>query len=197
MTKSLARTGRPRDASVSTAVAGAVLALLSEEGFPALSMDAIAAKAGVSKASIYRRWSSKEDLLVDVIANLAAATPLHTSGHLRDDLVNLLRRMEMFLTEIQAGQIFPRMAAEVHAGTDLGRRYAEKVIMPRRAYLASLLADAKERGDLRPDLDLEVAVDMLTGPVILRLLMARLAGHDAEWVEKLVDGLLHGWAPSP
>jgi AcrR family transcriptional regulator len=197
LTSGQTRTGRPRDASVSTAVSGAVLGLLSEEGFPALSMDAIAAKAGVSKASIYRRWSSKENLLVDVIANLAAATPLPTTGHLRDDLVDLLQRMEMFLTKIEAGQIFPRMAAEVHAGTDLGRRYAEKVILPRRAHLTGLLTEAQARGDLRPDLDLDVAIDMLTGPVILRLLMARLAGRDPGWAEKLVDALLQGWAPGP
>jgi AcrR family transcriptional regulator len=187
--------GRPRDASVSTAVAGAVISLLCESGLAGLSMDAVAARAGVSKASIYRRWDSKEELLVDVIANLAPGSAMPESGHLRDDLVELLHRLEVFLSEIEAGQVFPRMAAEVHAGTDLGRRYAEKVIMPRRTMLARMLAGAMDRGELRKDLDIEVAVDMLTGPVILRMLIGHFAPADPIWGEKLVDGLLHGWAP--
>ena len=188
------RVGRPRDAAVSSAIAGAVMSLLHEVGLSGLTMDAVASKAGVSKASIYRRWASKEELLVDVIANLASENPVPGTGHLRDDLVELLHRMEAFLTEIEAGQIFPRMAAEVHAASELGRRYAEQVILPRRAMLAGMLSEAQARGELRENLDIDVAVDMLTGPVILRMLLLRLAPSDPEWAPKLVESLLHGWA---
>lgn len=187
------RVGRPRDAAVSAAVAGAVIALLREVGLSGLTMDAVASKAGVSKASIYRRWASKEELLVDVIANLASENPLPDTGHLKDDLVELLHRMKAFLSDIEAGQIFPWMAAEVHAGSELGRRYAEQVILPRRAMLAGMLAEARARGELRHDLDIDVAVDMLTGPIILRMLLGRLAPSEAEWAPRLVDGLLQGW----
>jgi AcrR family transcriptional regulator len=186
--------GRPRDAAVSLAVAGAVISVLRELGFAGLTMDAVASKAGVSKASIYRRWASKEDLLVDVIANLASENPVPDTGHVRDDLVELLHRTEAFLSDIEAGQIFPRMAAEVHAASELGRRYAEQVIMPRRAILAGMLSGARARGELRDDLDIDMAVDMLTGPVILRMLLGRFAPSHADWAEKLVDGLLRGWA---
>ena len=186
--------GRPRDAAVSSAIAGAVMGLLREVGLSGLTMDAVASKAGVSKASIYRRWASKEELLVDVIANLVSENPVPDTGHLRNDLVELLHRMEAFLSEIEAGQIFPRMAAEVHAGSELGRRYAEQVILPRRAVLEGMLSEARARGDLRNDLDIDVAVDMLTGPVILRMLLGRLAPSNAEWAPTLVDGLLQGWA---
>jgi AcrR family transcriptional regulator len=175
------RVGRPRDAAV------------SEVGLSGLTMDAVASKAGVSKASIYRRWASKEELLVDVIANLASENPLPDTGHLRDDLVELLHRMKAFLSDIEAGQIFPRMAAEVHAGSELGRRYAEQVILPRRAMLAGMLAEARARGELRHDLDIDVAVDMLIGPIILRMLLGRLVPSEAEWAPRLVDGLLQGW----
>jgi AcrR family transcriptional regulator len=188
------RVGRPRDAAVSSAIAGAVISLLREVGLSGLTMDAVASRAGVSKASIYRRWASKEDLLVDVIANLASENPVPDTGHLRDDLVELLHRMEAFLSDIEAGQIFPRMAAEVHAASELGRRYAEQVILPRRAMLAGMLSEARARGAIREDLDIGVAVDMLTGPVILRMLLGRFAPYDSEWAPRLVDGLLQGWA---
>jgi AcrR family transcriptional regulator len=188
------RVGRPRDAAVSSAIAGAVISLLREVGLSGLTMDAVASRAGVSKASIYRRWASKEELLVDVIANLASENPVPDTGHLRDDLVELLHRMEAFLSDIEAGQIFPRMAAEVHAASELGRRYAEQVILPRRAMLAEMLSEAQARGDLRHDLDIDVAVDMLTGPVVLRMLLGRFATPDVEWAPRLVDGLLQGWA---
>ncbi|HEU5114095.1 MAG TPA: TetR/AcrR family transcriptional regulator [Acidimicrobiia bacterium] len=188
------RVGRPRDATVSFAVAGGVISLLREVGLSGLTMDAVASRAGVSKASIYRRWASKEELLVDVIANLASENPIPDTGHFRDDLVELLHRMEAFLSEIEAGQIFPRMAAEVHAATELGRRYAERVILPRRAMLAGMLSGAQARGELRDDLHIDVAVDMLTGPVILRMLLGGLVPYDADWSPRLVDGLLQGWA---
>ena len=173
MTTSTRSIGRPRDASVSVAVTEAVIGLLCESGVSGLSMDAVAARAGVSKASIYRRWGSKEEMLVDVIANIAPGGEAPHTGHLRDDLLELLDRLQVFLTEIEAGQIFPRMAAEIHAGTDLGRRYAEKVILPRREMLSGMLTAARDRGELRDDLDIDVAVDMLTGPVILRMLLGR------------------------
>ena len=188
------RVGRPRDAAVSSAITGAVISLLHEVGLSGLTMDAVASRAGVSKASIYRRWASKDELLVDVIANLASETLVPDTGHLRDDLIELLHRMEAFLSDIEAGQIFPRMAAEVHAASELGRRYAEQVILPRRAVLAEMLSAAQTRGEIRNDLDIDVAVDMLTGPVILRMLLGRLAPSNAEWAPTLVDGLLQGWA---
>ena len=188
------RVGRPRDAAVSSAIAGAVISLLREVGLSGLTMDAVASRAGVSKASIYRRWASKEDLLVDVIANLASENPVPDTGHLRRDLVELLHRMEAFLSDIEAGQLFPRMAAEVHAASALGRRYAEQVILPRRAMLSGMLSEAQARGAIRDDLDIDVAVDMLTGPVILRMLLGRFAPPVSEWAPRLVDGLLQGWA---
>jgi hypothetical protein len=92
-----------------------------------------------------------------------------------------------------AGSIFPWLVGEVSAGTELGRHYAEAVILPRRQMIAQVIAEGIERGDLRPDLDVEVAVDMVSGPAILRKLMGSFRDDDEEWEEKLVDGLLLGW----
>jgi AcrR family transcriptional regulator len=187
------RIGRPRDESVSGAVTEAVLCLLAEVGIWDMSMDTVAARAGVSKASIYRRWSSKEDLVIDVIGSLVSRVEISSTGEIRADLLLALRRFGAFLSELKAGAIFPRLVGEVHCGSDLGRHYAESVILPRRALLGGLITDAIERGELRQDLDVEIAVDMLTGPVILRNLMGAYRVADLTADEKLVDALLEGW----
>ena len=185
--------GRPRDASASPAIMDAALQLVEEVGLGALSIDAIAARAGVSKATIYRRWSSKEELVVDAVVSLVSAVQPTMTGDLRKDLVTTLRRLRAFMSEFRGGSIFPWLVGEVASGSELGRRYAETVILPRRQALASMITLAKDGGELRPDLDVEVAVDMFTGPVILRKLFGPMLSEDQAWEEKVVDALLRGW----
>ena len=185
--------GRPRDQSVEPAVTRAVLEILEDVGPGALNMDEVAARAGVSKATIYRRWDSKEDLIVDAIVSLVSKVQPPEGPDIRVVLVTMLKRLRTFMSAGTGGSIFPWLVGEVSSGTDLGRHYAEAVILPRRQMIARVIAEGIERGDLRPDLDVEVAVDMVTGPAILRKLMGSFRDHDDDWEEKLVDGLLLGW----
>lgn len=193
MTVTERRVGRPLDDSVSEAIGDAVLGLLAEVGIRGMTMDGVAARAGVSKASIYRRWSSKEDLVIDVIGSLVSQTDARSTGEISADLLLVLGRFGAFISELRAGAIFPRLVGEVHCGSALGRHYAESVILPKRAIVAGLIAKAIERGELRSDLDVELAVDMLTGPVILRNLMGSFRPPDPDADEKLVEALLDGW----
>jgi AcrR family transcriptional regulator len=193
MTVDERRTGRPRDESVSEAITEAVLGLLAEVGIPGMSMDAVAARACVSKATIYRRWDSKEDLVIDVIGGLVTAADATSTGEIRTDLLQVLGRFGAFVSELKAGSIFARLAGEVQAGSDLGKHYADAVILPRRAVIAGLIEAARERGELRRDLDVELAVDMLVGPVIVRSLMAAIRTGGQGKDEELVDALLDGW----
>jgi AcrR family transcriptional regulator len=193
MTVAERRPGRPRDESVSESITEAVLGLLAELGIRGMSMDAVATRAGVSKASIYRRWDSKEDLVIDVIGGLVIAADATSTGEIRSDLLQVLGRFGAFISELKAGSIFARLAGEVQAGSELGKHCAEAVILPRRAVIAGLITAAKERGELRQDLDVELAVDMLVGPVIIRNLMAAIRTGDYVADEKLVDALLDGW----
>jgi AcrR family transcriptional regulator len=193
MSVSQRRTGRPRDESVSESITEAVLGLLAELGIRGMSMDAVATRAGVSKASIYRRWDSKEDLVIDVIGSLVTPADATSTGEIRSDLLQVLGRFGALISELKAGSIFARLAGEVQAGSELGKHYAEAVILPRRAVIAGLITAAKERGELRQNLDVELAVDMLVGPVIIRNLMAAIRPGDDVADEKLVDALLDGW----
>jgi len=197
MTSTDRKLGRPRDAAVDAAITRAVLEVLDEVGLNAMSMDAVAARAGVGKATIYRRWDSKEDLVVDVMASLVAAVEVPESDDIRTDLITLLVRLRVFMSDVKAGSIFPWLIGEVAAGTEVGRNYANAVIIPRRAMIAQVIAHAIEIGSLRRDLDVQLAVDMITGPAILRKMMAPVRGVDESWEEKLVDALLVGWRAIP
>ena len=167
--------------------------MLDDVGLNAVSMDGVAARAGVGKATIYRRWDSREDLLIDAVASLVAAVEVPETDDIRADLVTLLVRWRTFMSEMKGGSIFPWLIGEVAAGTEVGRHYAEAVILPRRAMMAQVISRAIGKGSLRSDLDVQLAVDMISGPALLRKMMAPVRGIDAGWEEKLVDALLDGW----
>lgn len=185
--------GRPRDETIDTEIVRALFDCVDEAGLGSLTIDSIAERAGVSKATIYRRWGSKEELIVDSIASVVADVDLPDSDDIREVMLAGLRRIEAFMTKTPAGNVLPWVVGEVAAGTDIGRRYAEAVILPGRRALAAHLALAQERGELRPDLDLELAVDMVTGPLVIRKLMREYHESGDNWAERLVDALLEGW----
>lgn len=185
--------GRPRDASVDVRVADATFEILNADGLAGLSIEGIAARAGVSKATIYRRWDSKEDLLVDAIATLVHEVEIPDTGDIRGDLIAAVGAMHRFVSDTRAGEIFPWLVGEIASGSEVGSRYAGSVIGPRRAMMAELIANAVERGDIRRDLDVELAVDMLTGPVIIRRMMGRHQDRVGALATDLVDQLLGGW----
>lgn len=197
MTPTDRKLGRPREASVDAVIVQAVLELLEEVGLGAMSMDAVAARAGVGKATIYRRWSSKEELVIDAIAGLVAAVEVPQTDDIRNDLITLLERLRAFMSDARGGSIFPWLVGEVSSGSAVGLHYANAVILPRRAMIARVISHAIEIGALRPDLNVELAVDMITGAAILRKLIEPVRGVEEGWEEKLVDALLDGWQAGP
>ena len=185
--------GRPRDTSVDIKVVDATLEILNSDGLGGLSIEGVASRAGVSKATIYRRWDSKEDLLVDAIATLVHEVEVPDSGDIRGDLTTAMAGMTRFVTDTRAGEVFPWLVGEIASESEIGLRYAVSVIGPRRSMIADLIAHAVERGDLRDDLDIDLAVDMLTGPVLIRRMLGRLADSPDAWAGRLVTQLLEGW----
>jgi AcrR family transcriptional regulator len=187
--------GRPRDTALDSLVMDSVLDVIEKEGLRGCSIDQVAAQAGVSKASIYRRWDSKEDLVIDAVACLGESVIVPFTHEIRADLIALVTLMASFMHDLPAGSVFPWLVGEVAAGTEIGRHYAEAVIAPRRRVVANLIGEAIDRGDLRSDLDAELAVDMLIGPVLVRKLTGHLTKPQEGWPERIVDGLLSGWRP--
>jgi AcrR family transcriptional regulator len=185
--------GRPRQPHVDRAILEATLDAFIQDGYEGMSVDGVADRAGVAKATVYRRWPSKQELLI------AAGQQLYEehvhfpdSGELRTDLVALLRVVRHLATQTKAGQAMPRMVREVAAGTSLGRAFAERVLLPRLRLAKQILARAQQRGELRQDLDLDLAVASLVGTVIFLHLLGRLPDMPPDLPERLAAQLLDG-----
>ena len=165
--------GRPRSPEAHRAILEATLDLLVEGGFRALSMDAVAALAGVGKATIYRRWRSKNELVAAAIETLSAAIDLADTGTLRGDYLALARQA-MGTVNTPLSTIVPRLLAEAAGDPDLHEIFVEHLVRPRRRALDTLVRRAEERGEIRTGLDHDVVIDLLAGPVMYRLLLGAI-----------------------
>src|SRR5688572_6307505 len=185
--------GRPRKPETDTAILDAALVLFGELGSEGMTVEAVAARAGVGKATIYRRWPTKEDLVIAAIQEVLTSVAVPDLGNVRTTLVAMVRGAIALMKTSTAGLIFPRMAGEVAGRTPLGIRYVEAVIRPRRAMVRSVLEQGVAEGMLRPDLDVALVTDVLIGPIILRKILNELADMSDDLPERLVDSLLDGW----
>ncbi|HYB87812.1 MAG TPA: TetR/AcrR family transcriptional regulator [Streptosporangiaceae bacterium] len=187
------RPGRPRSERADQAIIDAALSLFAESGPEGLCIERVAARAGVGKATIYRRWPGKEDLLLDAIAALKAPMPEPAGRSVREDLVTLLgamcqesgdpRRAREFALLLGEGAKYPRLMA----------RYVETVLEPRREVFRSVLRRGIATGELRPDLDVDAALFMLVGAVLARR-GPEQPPISPDYPERVVDELLRGLA---
>jgi len=185
--------GRPRKPETDTAILAAALGVFGEVGLEGMTVEAVAARAGVGKATIYRRWSSKEDLIIAAIHEVLTAVEVPEIGDVRQTLIAMVGGAIRLMKTSAAGLVFPRMAGEVAGRTPLGVRYVESVIGPRRAMVRSVLSHGVADGVLRPDLDIALLADILVGPIILRKILSELDDSPDDLPERLVDSLLKGW----
>ena len=195
------RPGRPREERVDRAIVAATLEIFAEDGYHGLSMEAVAARAGVSKATIYRRWPGKRDLVIDALASLnddfprvPAAVPAEST---RERLLTAMRHMANRDPDSPAGRIMPRMMVYSVSQPDLYAEYFERVIMPRRHWLHQVLRDGVENGELRADLDVELAAMALVGPMVLQKHSVGWRPPHPELPEHLLDLLWPGLSGGP
>ncbi len=187
------RPGRPRSERAEQAIIDATIEAIGECGIDGVRCEDVAARAGVGKATLYRRWPGKEDLLIAAFAAMRSPLPQPRGESVREDLVAMLavmaadtddpRYAQQYTLLHSAGERFPRLVA----------RYKERVIEPRRELIRSVLRRGVQTGELRPDTDVEVALLLLTGAVMAR------GKHDPSpaaqgFVGRAVDELLRGIA---
>ncbi|MEV6300082.1 TetR/AcrR family transcriptional regulator [Actinoplanes sp. NPDC051861] len=186
--------GRPRNAQADEAILEAVLALLSEgQSAAAISVEAVAAKAGVGKATIYRRWPSKEALLAGAIGAMKGPVPELAGRSVREDLITLLAANRSPRAQ-KYGRVTACLLPELTRDEELGRMY-RAVIEPRRDVMRQVLRRGIESGELRADLDVELTLLMLNGPSMMRSVLPWSPGVPLEgFAEKLVDAVLRGAA---
>ena len=162
--------GRPRSAASHQAILQATLELMAERGFPATSMDAVAARAGVSKATIYRRWKSKHELVEELLDQLVALIQPIDTGNPREDLLATGRAIA---TANPPGMhLLLALAGEAIANPEFGAVFRKKLVEPRRAQIRGFLERGVEAGELRGDADLEFLVDVTVGTIIFRTQIA-------------------------
>lgn len=188
--------GRPRSTRADEAIIAAVLDLLAAgTSVEALSIEAIAAKAGVGKATIYRRWSGKDALLVDAVRSLKGPLPVPAGRSVREDLIALLGRVGKNRPDDRTAQILSCLTPEVQR-TPERFRLCQQVLEPRREVMREVLRRGVRTGELRADIDVEVTVALLTAPVLIQKMLRWHPDLDLETLpERLVDAVLAGIAP--
>jgi AcrR family transcriptional regulator len=186
------RPGRPRSERADRAIIQAALDLFAESGPSGLCVEAVAARAGVGKATIYRRWPGKEDLLFDALASLKSPLPEPVGVSARDDLVAVLSVMCRDIADPRRARQYAMLLGEGEKYPKLMARYKEVVVEPRREVVRSLLRRGVAAGELRADIDIEVALLALTGAVLAR--GKHQHGITPGFAERVVDELMRGLA---
>jgi AcrR family transcriptional regulator len=188
--------GRPRSAQSHEAIVRATLELLAEVGFERLTMEQVQRRAGVGKATIYRRWASKSELVKEAIQFFSAELPVPDTGSLKTDYAVVAQAVLAIAEDRNAALLMPRLLSEVGHDPELHAIFSAQLVEPRRAVVRTMLRRAQERGELRADVDLELAVDLLVGPVLYRFL---IEGGDlrpaAQQAPVVLDLLLAGLSP--
>ena len=185
------RPGRPRSERAEQAILDATLEAIAERGVDGVGCEDVAARAGVGKATLYRRWPGKEDLLIAAFASLKSPLPEPGGESVREDLIAMLGVMANDADDPRYARQFALLHDEGQRYPRLVKRYKEQVVEPRRDLIRSVLRRGVATGELRADTDIEIAMLALTGAVMAR------GKHDSAPAEpcfatRVVDELLRG-----
>jgi AcrR family transcriptional regulator len=160
------RPGRPRSERADHAIIDATLDLFAEGGVPAVCVEAVAARAGVGKATIYRRWPGKEELLIDALGSLKSPYPGPTGSGIRENLIAIVGVMVEDASDPRRYQQMALWLSEARKYPELAAKFKDSVIEPRRQIIRDTLRRGIADGELRPDIDVELVMLMLTGAVM-------------------------------
>ena len=178
------------------AIIAATQALLTERGYGPLTIEAVAARAGVGKQTIYRWWRSKPELVLDAYlsATLDRAPPPPDTGSLRRDVHRLMQSHVTAMAEPGVSKVVAGLIEAAQHDPALADGFRRDVVATRRKIMRDILERGRERGELRPGADLELAVDMLHGPTFYRLLVSG-EPLDRAFTRRLTDQVLDTIAP--
>jgi AcrR family transcriptional regulator len=186
--------GRPRSDRAHQAIISATQDLLIERGYRELTIEGIAARAGVGKQTIYRWWPSRAALVLEAYLSGSEPVPLPAeSGSTRDEVRALIVWLSNVLALPIGRRVVPGLIADLQHDRDLAEGFQRDVVPARRHAMIAALDRARERGEIRADADLGVTVDALHGAVFYRLLLSGEPLDDA-FAERLADQVLGGLA---
>jgi AcrR family transcriptional regulator len=185
--------GRPRSEKSKAATLEAAGELLLERGLEAVSMDAIAERAGVSKATIYRWWPTKETLAIDALyEDWAAAYPLAPdTGSVRDDLRGIFLPWVDHITARPHARVLAALITRARTDEGFAEEFDRRLVQPRRDRARPIFDRGIMRGELRENTDVELALDLVYGPVYHRFLQGHLP-LSRSFVRAVIDSALCG-----
>lgn len=183
--------GRPRSARADRAILAAALDLFAEVGYEGLTIEAVAARAGVARSTVYRRYPGKADLLVAAAAR-ASDERRHVpdTGRLADDMAAVARRLHQMLDESDVGRSVPAAIAAAARHPELAEAH-RSMVRRRRDETRAVIERGVARGELPAGVDAELALDLLAAPIFYRTLISREPVDDA-YIARLVPTVLAG-----
>ncbi|MFE2693221.1 TetR/AcrR family transcriptional regulator [Streptomyces mirabilis] len=188
--------GRPRSEAVERSIIEGAIKLL-EDGVPLaeISIERLARTAGVGKATIYRRWSGKEELFVDVMRATEPPDTELPGTSMRDDLIALLEPLRQRGLASRSSALLHNVYAQIKSSPKIWAAYQAIVIEPRRLTTFEVLRRGQRDGELRDDVDIEVINDLFVGPMLVRAVMRPDAELPEDLAEQIVDTILAGLRP--
>jgi AcrR family transcriptional regulator len=184
------RRGRPRNESCSAAILSATIDIVAEVGLAGLTMDAVAVRAGVGKATIYRRWSTKEALMLDAWMSCINTPNIPDTGSLRSDVDELFLGVDHPLNNETLQRVFPQMIAAAKIDPEVHEAY-RAFLAERRTPIRTVLERAIARGELAADTDVQLAGDLLIAPLLYRWLVTDGVVDDVV-ITRIIDTVLAG-----
>lgn len=165
------RPGRPRSAQADTAILDATLHLLAEEGVQGMSLEGVAARAGVSKTTIYRRWPNKDALIIDALTRMKPPVRDFDTGSFRSDVERFLTSLQWMLDEPLTQALTLRILGEVAGRPEWARDYFTDSFRPNLDALEGMIDRARARGELRPEADTQLVMEIIGGPIAYHMLI--------------------------
>jgi AcrR family transcriptional regulator len=189
--------GRPRDARHDQSILDATLGILLEQGYRGVTIEGVAARAGVGRPTIYRRWPSKPAVVVAALVQSdRLALPAPDTGSLRNDLIAVQRHQVERMNSPDARRVTAGLIADLADDPELADTYVNQFLAPRRATVWEVLSRGVERGELDADVDFAFIYDLLVGPLFMRAVVwGQPLAPDA--AEKTADVILAAFAATP
>jgi AcrR family transcriptional regulator len=182
--------GRPRDTALDAAIAAATESVLLDDGYAAVSIDRIAKLAGTTRAAVYRRVSSRGELVIGLLIHRFGISPAPDTGDLRKDLEHVQAAQRVFFADAVVRAGLAGLLSDTYAEPTLGAALFERFLAPRRKSVAAMLARAAERGQIDPVDDPGRISDVLTGPLLYRALVPAIGPIDDALIRTTVDAAL-------
>jgi AcrR family transcriptional regulator len=187
--------GRPRSTQSHQAILQATLELLAEVGYERTSIDATAARAGVGKTTIYRRYASKEELVAHAIESLREEVHIPDTGTLTGDMDALIPNAAQYVQSPLARQTMAMIISAASSSPQFARIYSTKYLMPRREAFSVVLERAKLRKEIREDIDNGLIFDFVSGIMFHALVFEPTAEPYEVYIRRAVNFLLEGISP--